>query len=360
VAKLVALPLLSTEWLFLALTFLVSVSLINVVRPMPIGWDDLGVYMNYPKIMAETGDIGRLGMVAWQTLTGIGFLFRSAPQAFFLNQIGGILSVIFIALATSRLLSFGGAKKRYLNLPLLFATATYAMPMIVFQQAKDMKLDPGLLCVTTAALFVLYEAVFRKEEHGRDAWKTFALAGFLAGIAFAIKATTLMLFLGGAALVCYAGFGLAGFYGFFALFVGLFTKFGLWALLNVNYPKDDPAFLSTVSLVAFGVAALCFAFAIHKRRKEALATVLVPLVAFGVAAGAALAPWIVKNASEVISRHEPLSVGALVMGSVYPPPADVTSVRTKDEIAAIAKANADAAMSSSGTTTNEDMGLFFL
>lgn len=98
------------------------------------------------------------------------------------------------------------------------------MPMIVFQQAKDMKLDPGLLCITTAALFVLYEAVKRKDADWKKAWKAFALAGFLAGIAFAVKFTTLMLFLGAAALICYVGMGLAGFYGFFALFVGLFTK----------------------------------------------------------------------------------------------------------------------------------------
>lgn len=101
-------------------------------------------------------------MVAWQSFTGIGFLFQSAPQAFYLNQVGGILSIAFVALSLSGLLNFRDSKKSLLSLPLLFATALYAMPMIVFQQAKDMKLDPGLLCITTAALFVLYEAVVRK------------------------------------------------------------------------------------------------------------------------------------------------------------------------------------------------------
>jgi hypothetical protein len=38
-------------------------------------------------------------MVAWQILTGIGFMFHSAPQAFFLNQIGGILSIIVLVVA---------------------------------------------------------------------------------------------------------------------------------------------------------------------------------------------------------------------------------------------------------------------
>lgn len=58
--KLVAFRLVSSEILFLVLTFLIAVNFINAVRPMPIGWDDLGVYMNFPRIMAQTGEIGQL------------------------------------------------------------------------------------------------------------------------------------------------------------------------------------------------------------------------------------------------------------------------------------------------------------
>ena len=53
----VNLPLLSTEILFMILTYLISINFINIVRPMPIGWDDLGVYMNFPQIMANNGAI---------------------------------------------------------------------------------------------------------------------------------------------------------------------------------------------------------------------------------------------------------------------------------------------------------------
>lgn len=96
----VNLPLLSTELLFMILTFLISVNFINIVRPMPIGWDDLGVYMNLPQIMANNGTLIKgAGMIAWQTLTGIGFMFHSAPQAFFMNQLGGILSIIVLMTA---------------------------------------------------------------------------------------------------------------------------------------------------------------------------------------------------------------------------------------------------------------------
>ena len=33
--------LLSTEFLFIVVTALISINLINIVRPFPIGWDDL-------------------------------------------------------------------------------------------------------------------------------------------------------------------------------------------------------------------------------------------------------------------------------------------------------------------------------
>lgn len=49
--------LITVEFAFLVISFLISVSLINAIRPMPIGWDDLGVYMNFPRIMANTGYI---------------------------------------------------------------------------------------------------------------------------------------------------------------------------------------------------------------------------------------------------------------------------------------------------------------
>ena len=101
-------------------------------------------------------------MMTWQVLTGIGFMFHSAPQAFFMNQIGGMLSVIVLVVAFGSLmktkptapasLSKEG-NDSFINLPLLGATIFYAMPMVIFQQAKDMKLDPGLFFVSAIGVY---------------------------------------------------------------------------------------------------------------------------------------------------------------------------------------------------------------
>ena len=74
------------------ITTLISINCINIVRPFPIGWDDLGVYMNFPKILAYSESTLHQGMVLWQSFVGVGFLHGSATQAFFLNGLGGILA----------------------------------------------------------------------------------------------------------------------------------------------------------------------------------------------------------------------------------------------------------------------------
>lgn len=227
------LPLISTEMLFMILTFLISVSFINIVRPMPIGWDDLGVYMNYPQIMANNGAIAKgIGMMTWQVFTGIGFMFHSAPQAFFMNQIGGILSVIVLGIAISSLLKqretglkgdrSPNGSSSFINLPLLGATMFYAMPMIIFQQAKDMKLDPGLFFVSVIGIYGIISLFLRykdsleisSEQKSDDTPVGFfahhknlayiLIIGTIVGLAFAIKFTTLMLILGLLGVVFYA------------------------------------------------------------------------------------------------------------------------------------------------------------
>jgi hypothetical protein len=119
---------------------------------MPIGWDDLGVYMNYPNIIAQNGKfLAGNGMYAWQAFTGIGFMFKSTAQAFFLSDLGGILSIIVTWLSLSYFTS--EKKKSFINLPLLASTILFAMPMVIFQQAKDIKIDLGVYFISAAAIF---------------------------------------------------------------------------------------------------------------------------------------------------------------------------------------------------------------
>lgn len=252
---------LLSELFFIVLSLLLSANFISIVRPMPIGWDDLGAYMNFPKMLAENGGLMNVGVIAWQSLTSIGFLFRSAPQAFFMNQIGGLLSVLFLIVGLGSLIKTFSEEKKplFAPLPLIAATIFMALPMVVFEQAKDMKLDPGLFAITIAVLFGTYELLSRKEAPSRSLFVQIAAIGIIAGAAFAIKATSLMLFIAFAGLLCYEFIGLLGFFGFFAFFIGIFTKLKLWSMMNVVYPQNNDALLSIFGYSAMGIGLLLIA-----------------------------------------------------------------------------------------------------
>lgn len=114
-------------------------------------------------------------MYAWQLITGTGYLFSYiAAQAFYINQLGGILAVITITCGLSLL--FEEKNKKYLlSLPIIFATIFYAMPMNIFQQAKDMKLDPALLFVSISAFMLLYSA-WKNNESSKKNYILIAIA----------------------------------------------------------------------------------------------------------------------------------------------------------------------------------------
>lgn len=175
-------------------------------------------------------------MYAWQTLTGIGFMFHSAPQAFFLNQVGGILSIIVLCVAFASLLKTRDSSEKgsnLLNLPLLGATMLYSMPMVIFQQAKDMKLDTGLFFVSVIGIYALTHILLDHKKHDSNeesvnqltkpspltGWfrkhadlLSILFVGVVIGLAFAIKFTSLMLIIGVLGLICFAYLGLGGFF----------------------------------------------------------------------------------------------------------------------------------------------------
>jgi len=135
--------LLSAEFAFMMLNFLVWVSLISIIRPMPIWWDDLGVYMNFPKIMALSGNLLEgAGMYTWQLITGTWFLFSNiygstnlATQAFYVNQLWWILAIIAITCGLS-LLFESKERKHLLTLPIILHLYFMLCQWIYFSKQK--------------------------------------------------------------------------------------------------------------------------------------------------------------------------------------------------------------------------------
>ncbi len=93
-------PSVLVFWLlmsYLALNFL------NVVRPFPIGWDDLGSYLNRPRLMVSYGSfIFSMAPFMWEYMTSLGFLLFGynsifgATASMMINWMAGALAVLSI------------------------------------------------------------------------------------------------------------------------------------------------------------------------------------------------------------------------------------------------------------------------
>ena len=290
--------LLSVEFAFLIVSFLVSVSLINAIRPMPIGWDDLGVYMNFPRIMALSGSMLQwAGMYTWQVITGTWFLWDNiAATAFYVNQLGGILSMIAMTSVLSVIFEVKH-RKYLLSLPLLFAGIYYMMPMTVFQQAKDMKLDPALMMVSVSAFGVLWYTLRAEIEKYRF-YILLGLIGILVGIAFSIKFTTLILIVASLTLIAYRLIGIFGCIGFFFIFLAIFTGGDLWSKMNVWLPVENRSLIHSITIGCGMIWLLSmlisiYQYSIHHFKEWILASIVFVL---GIAIG--LSPWLIKNGYE--------------------------------------------------------------
>lgn len=349
--------LFSSEILFYFLTLLISANLISVVRPVPIWWDDLGVYMNYPHLMAQAESLLSLwSMYSWQVFTGLGFMNGVPTQAFFFNSVWGMMSILVIYMIIKDF--FAWYKKTFINIPLLIATSYVAMPMITFQLAKDMKLDPGLLFISSIALYLVYKIVPElKKEKSIDISNIcyLLIIWVLIGFAFTIKFTTLLLISWVLWVVAYRFFSVPWFIWYLFLYFSFFTKFALWAHLNISYDASNITLVNSFSLITLALWICSFAYAIFQHKIHALKNFWISVVLIIVWMISIMSPWLVKN---IIEAKPDISIWTLLSwkpDSFWP---DYSLIYTEKELAGI-KISWARAIDSEGTTSNEDFWRYF-
>lgn len=346
-----------TEFLFFILTLLISTNLINVVRPFPIWWDDLWVYMNFASLMAQAESLLSLGsMYSWQVFTGIWYMTSSATQAFFLNSIGWMMSILAIYLVTKDLLKW--KEKTFLNIPLLLATFFAAMPMIVFQLAKDMKLDTWLLFVSVIALYLCYKSIlhfFEEKKITKHEYLYLWLLGVMLGFTFSIKVTSLILISGIFWVYAFSFLWTMWFLWYIAIYISIFTKFWLWAYMNISYPTDDSSLIFHVSALSLMIWVWSIWYAIKKHGLSMLKNLFIALMIWVAWILFAISPWLVKNISEAGQNN--ISVWSLLWGKSVRYTPDYSKIYTDEELKNIQSSNSW--ISATGTTTNEDWWRYF-
>ncbi|MDD3302043.1 MAG: hypothetical protein PHN31_00680 [Candidatus Gracilibacteria bacterium] len=377
--------LYTSEFLFIILTALISTNLILVFRPFPIGWDDLGSYMNTPHLISAAGKmISFGGMQAWEIYTGVGFLFGSTTQAFYLNTFSGILASIILYMFAK---SFFGKKNEFVNIPLLLITIFISLPMVIFQLGKDMKLDIGLFSISLIGIYMIYYIFVKKEDYFADSnylevdenkfsvknlfkkvskkeffkkedYYFMFIAGIIVGFSFAIKFTTLMLISAVLGLILFNRIGFIAFLGYLAIYFAVFTKLHLWDMMNVVYPKDNALFVNIFSVVSFVMGLFMFVFEFSRNNKNYIIKTFQIIGVFLVGIFIALIPRLGKNVSE--SGLSRLSVGTLIGGKSIIYNADYSKIYSSDELKKIQdKINKRTSLDANGQAANADMGRYF-
>lgn len=230
-----------------------------------------------------------------------------------------------------------------------------SMPMVIFQQAKDMKIDPALFAMSIGAIVALFASL--KAEDKKIRFVLLAFAGAMAGGAFVMKFTTLMLIVAGLATIWYASMGLLGFFSFSSLFVAAFSALKLWGFLNIVVSRDGNSVLLASGILALlGISMFAYGWW-KKGRERIIQTLLMPTVIFIVSVGVMLTPWIAKNLAE--AKFSTIDVNAILNGNPIGFKVDYTKFLSKEELQKRQEEEQKSFLDANGNTVNEDFGRYF-
>ncbi len=174
------------EWIAAVLLLAsLAMNLVDIMRPTPVGWDDMEKYQNRARLMAARGELVPGGfMFPVELLISSGYLFFDSAmpsQAFCWGC--GLLCILGIY-------HFG--KRHWSSRTGWLAAVTfYSMPMVNFLSSQDLKVDVTACLVSVLSIVSLWEWL---RDRDQTAW--LLLAGLLAGVAWTMKPTAGFLWVG--------------------------------------------------------------------------------------------------------------------------------------------------------------------
>jgi hypothetical protein len=297
--------LLPLAWLLLSL---LALNFLNVVRPFPIGWDDLGRYLNMPRLLVSYGFfIPQLASFQWEYLTSLGFLlfgydsYFGATASMMINWSAGLLAVLAVYVFGRTMLGRGGG--------VLAALLYYALPLVGHFSFADMKVDNAVFLTGSLALFALFMALFPVREDEEDTeetedaagspidWRWLVVCGVMAGFAMAFKPTSIMTFFAIGTILYGVRVHWTAFIATISLTWALYTLEGRFNLADISqrvYGNPDalsrPVILGSLLVLGIGLAVYS-AFIRPGAFKRTTAAAGVIIGTFFLT----LAPWLVYN-----------------------------------------------------------------
>ncbi len=286
---------LSLILLWFLLSYL-AFNYINVIRPFPIGWDDLGSYLNRPRLLVSYGSfVNSMPSFQWEYLTSLGFLLFGyesvfgATAALIINWFQGVLAILSIYLFGRIFMGPGRG--------VIAAVMYYTLPLVGHFSFADMKIDNAVFFAGALATFCLFYAFFFVDPGSWARKKWVLLSGLLLGLAFSFKITAIMVFMALGAVLMGLSLHWIGFVASIFLVCAVFTKNGSLNVPGVierlNYSADITSpfivflFFTVVGLLLLGVAGWL--------RRERVKPTLLLMSLFVGGFLVIIAPWIQHN-----------------------------------------------------------------
>jgi 4-amino-4-deoxy-L-arabinose transferase-like glycosyltransferase len=221
-------------WLTWLLVSYLALNFLNVVRPFPIGWDDLGSYMNTPRLLSSYGHfISSLARFQWEYLTSLGFTifgydsFVGSTFAMQINWAAGVLATLSVYIFAR---TFFGK-----NSGLLSAILYTFLPVVGHFSFADMKIDNATFFTSALGIFAVFLAI--EESSKQKKYALLCVAGALLSFSFAIKATAILALLLSFTVLTMAWLGVRG--GIFAsaaslLILAVYGPLSLQSILTLS------------------------------------------------------------------------------------------------------------------------------
>lgn len=273
-----------TTYLSIPILLLVYVTgFLHVLRPIPIGWDDITLYMNLPSLTTQYGSlVSGYSTYNWGLVMAMGFtVFGSATFAMLYSFVGSLLAFFGITILLKRFLP----KENKSGLAVFFSTAFVLSPFVQFQTSEDMKVDLALTGIGAGVMLLLAE-LFGEGERKHE-FTYVGMIGSMLGVMLGIKFTALLFLFFVALLLAWKygrGWMMGGVVSFFAAFV--------FAANTIRYGGITlvPEVRMQIAQIVAVIGVVCVAFSIfHSKGKKA---VLV-LVQLGCMAFLTFVPWLI-------------------------------------------------------------------
>lgn len=286
-------------FLIITVIIIISINLITVTSPFPIGFDSLTLYMNIPKLISNYGGlIEGLHPYNWSLIVSIGYvIFGSNAVALHLGSVSSIL-LIFLIFKISR--SFVST-----DWALFSAILFYTLPLVVWPSSIEIKTDLGMFFIMLTVLHTLFDFYYSKQKFDStnlpnkifdNEAKIWMIAGVLTGFSIGIKFTSLIAIIGIVVFLFYY------YYGKFATIASLLVFIALIFIFNLHtYPDLSFSKIEMVSFSSILVIIAC-AFIFLAKRKGMISTYKPVKLIFilVISAGITFLPWGFKNTVESV------------------------------------------------------------